>query len=99
MTDPRAPGPHLAIDAIVARYARRDATLGVVGLGYVGLPLCLAAAKAGFAVVGFDIDADKPAMLMGMNELRGFRRVAIDFDTRKVLFDLPETTRIGVRSM
>ena len=40
-----------------------------------------------FAVLGLD---RKPAILLGMRELRGFRRVAIDFKTRKVLFDLPE---------
>jgi predicted aspartyl protease len=33
---------------------------------------------------------ERPALLLGMNELRAFKRVAIDFDTRKVLFDLPE---------
>ncbi|HUQ14273.1 MAG TPA: retroviral-like aspartic protease family protein [Novosphingobium sp.] len=33
--------------------------------------------------------ADKPALLLGMNELRVFKRVAIDFESRKVLFDLP----------
>lgn len=31
----------------------------------------------------------RPAMLMGMTQLRMFRRVAIDFATRRVLFDLP----------
>jgi predicted aspartyl protease len=31
----------------------------------------------------------RPAMLLGMRELRSFDRVAIDFETRKVLFDLP----------
>ncbi|MET0179612.1 MAG: retroviral-like aspartic protease family protein [Novosphingobium sp.] len=36
-----------------------------------------------------DLD-ERPAMLLGMNELRAFKRVAIDFDTRKVLFDLPD---------
>jgi len=37
--------------------ATRSATVGVVGLGYVGLPLAMAAAHAGFTVVGFDEDA------------------------------------------
>ena len=32
------------------------ATVGVVGLGYVGLPLVLLASDAGFRVIGFDID-------------------------------------------
>jgi predicted aspartyl protease len=33
--------------------------------------------------------ADKPALILGMRELRVFRRVAIDFEKREVLFDLP----------
>lgn len=33
--------------------------------------------------------ADEPAMILGMSELRLFRRVAIDFNTQQVLFDLP----------
>lgn len=39
-----------------------------------------------FKALGLD---DKPAMVLGMNELRLFKRVAIDFKQRKVLFDLP----------
>jgi predicted aspartyl protease len=34
--------------------------------------------------------SDRPAMMLGMRELRLFRRIAIDFSTRKVLFDLPK---------
>ena len=41
------------------RLSGRTATLGIVGMGYVGLPLAIAAHKAGFTVVGFDIDAEK----------------------------------------
>src|SRR4051794_9579709 len=41
------------------RIASRQATVGVIGLGYVGLPLALVFAEAGFAVVGFDIDPAK----------------------------------------
>ena len=33
--------------------------------------------------------AEKPALLLGMGQLRAFRRVAIDFHERKILFDLP----------
>ena len=33
--------------------------------------------------------ADRPALILGMSELKLFRRVAIDFKTRRVLFDLP----------
>ncbi|MDR6951021.1 UDP-N-acetyl-D-glucosamine dehydrogenase [Ancylobacter sp. 3268] len=35
----------------------RRATIGIIGLGYVGLPLALVAAEAGFSVIGFDINA------------------------------------------
>ncbi|UCI26466.1 nucleotide sugar dehydrogenase [Mesorhizobium sp. B2-8-5] len=37
----------------------RMATIGVIGLGYVGLPLAAVAARAGFRVIGFDIDNSK----------------------------------------
>ncbi len=38
------------------RLERHDATVGVVGLGYVGLPLAVAFAKAGVPVIGVDAD-------------------------------------------
>ena len=37
----------------------REARLGVIGLGYVGLPLAVEFAKAGFRVTGFDTDGEK----------------------------------------
>lgn len=43
------------------RLASGEAVLGVVGLGYVGLPLAVEMAKAGHRVVGFDVSADKVA--------------------------------------
>lgn len=45
------------VPQLTSRIAARDYTIGVIGLGYVGIPLALAAAKAGFPIVGFDIDA------------------------------------------
>jgi UDP-N-acetyl-D-glucosamine dehydrogenase len=49
--------------ALEARIANRTATIGVIGLGYVGLPLLRAFFQAGFPVVGFDIDDEKIEML------------------------------------
>ncbi len=43
----------------------RTALVGIIGLGYVGLPLMLAAAKAGFRTVGFDINAERVEELNG----------------------------------
>jgi UDP-N-acetyl-D-glucosamine dehydrogenase len=42
---------------------RRTAKIGVVGLGYVGLPLAIACLNAGYNVIGFDIDQAKVTML------------------------------------
>lgn len=41
----------------------RKARVAIIGLGYVGLPLAMAVAKAGFPVAGFDIDATKTRAL------------------------------------
>jgi len=42
---------------------KKDALIGVIGLGYVGLPLVKTFLKAGFPVVGFDVDRKKVALL------------------------------------
>ena len=41
----------------------RRSIVGVIGLGYVGLPLALRFAEVGLTVIGFDIDPDKPRKL------------------------------------
>jgi UDP-N-acetyl-D-glucosamine dehydrogenase len=41
----------------------RKAILGVVGLGYVGLPLAVEKAKAGYRTIGFDIQKAKVEMV------------------------------------
>jgi UDP-N-acetyl-D-glucosamine dehydrogenase len=50
--------PSLA-DRLRVGLANKTAVVGVVGLGYVGLPLAEAFAASGFTVRGFDVDADK----------------------------------------
>ncbi len=44
-------------DALVAKSRDRTALIGIVGLGYVGLPLAMEFARAGFRVLGFDVSA------------------------------------------
>src|SRR5215213_2741678 len=44
------------VDGLLADFKARRARIGVIGLGYVGIPLALTAAKAGYRVLGFDID-------------------------------------------
>ena len=41
---------------LLERIERREAVVGVIGLGYVGLPLAVAFAEAGFRTVGIDVD-------------------------------------------
>ncbi len=49
--------------ALLERIAGRSAQVGVIGLGYVGLPLALLFEEAGFVVTGCDVDPEKPAAL------------------------------------
>jgi len=51
------------LEPLLSRIASRNYTVGIVGMGYVGLPLALVAAKAGFHVIGFDIDEARVALL------------------------------------
>lgn len=46
---------------LIQKFETKTATIGVVGLGYVGLPLAVEKAKAGFSVIGFDIQEEKVA--------------------------------------
>jgi len=50
--------------ALLDKIARKQAVIGIVGLGYVGLPLVLRFIEAGFKVLGLDIDAVKVKNLM-----------------------------------
>lgn len=49
--------------ALIERFESRDALIGVVGIGYVGLPVALAFAEAGFRAIGIDLRAEKVAAI------------------------------------
>jgi UDP-N-acetyl-D-glucosamine dehydrogenase len=51
------------METLVEKFRQRRATVGVIGLGYVGLPLAATIAEAGFSVIGFDTDVEKVAAL------------------------------------
>lgn len=55
----RKEGSNPGLEALLALFTGRKARIGIIGLGYVGLPLACAACDAGFAVTGFDIDRSK----------------------------------------
>lgn len=64
----------------------RDVRIGDLGLS--GVPVGFADSPA-FAALGL---ADRPALILGIGNLRPFDRVAIDFASRRVLFDVPKGT-------
>ncbi len=51
----------MSFSSLFDRIQNRSARIGVIGLGYVGLPLAVEFARAGFEVTGFDVDAGKCA--------------------------------------
>jgi UDP-N-acetyl-D-glucosamine dehydrogenase len=67
---------------IWTRIEAREAVVGIIGLGYVGLPLALLFEESGFPVIGFDVDPEKPrALHAGESYIRhiGPERVAASF--------------------
>jgi UDP-N-acetyl-D-glucosamine dehydrogenase len=50
-------------EELLRRIESREAKVGIVGLGYVGLPLAVEFAEAGFTVIGIDVTAEKVEML------------------------------------
>jgi UDP-N-acetyl-D-mannosaminuronate dehydrogenase len=54
----------LAPSGLAARIEARTARVGVIGQGYVGLPLALVFREAGFPVLGFDVDTRNMVALL-----------------------------------
>ncbi|MCA9970452.1 MAG: nucleotide sugar dehydrogenase [Anaerolineales bacterium] len=50
-------------EELIQKFERHEALIGIVGMGYVGLPLAVAFAETGLRVVGIDVDPEKVAML------------------------------------
>jgi UDP-N-acetyl-D-glucosamine dehydrogenase len=76
------------LNTLLESIRSRSARIGVIGLGYVGLPLVLLFEEAGFPVLGFDIDTTKTDMLnRGETYIRhiGRERIAKAFANEKVL--------------
>ena len=60
MTDIKPFGEKMKVkSSLLNKIKDRTANVGVIGLGYVGLPLVIEFVKAGFPVTGFDVDAEK----------------------------------------
>jgi UDP-N-acetyl-D-glucosamine dehydrogenase len=53
----------LSLKSVIERFKAKQAVIGIVGLGYVGLPLVLRYSSVGFRVLGIDIDPTKVSQL------------------------------------
>jgi UDP-N-acetyl-D-glucosamine dehydrogenase len=69
-------------DELIQKLENRKAKLGVVGLGYVGLPLAVEKAKAGYEVIGFDVQDKK---VESVNEGHNYIGDIVDSDLEKLV--------------
>lgn len=69
-------------ELLLNKIRNKDIKVGVVGLGYVGLPLAVEKAKAGFKTIGFDIQKKKVDMV---NEGVNYIGDVVDDDLKKIV--------------
>ena len=67
---------------LLKKIENKKIVVGVVGLGYVGLPLAVEKAKAGFRTIGFDVQDEKVAMV---NEGKNYIGDVVDSDLEKLV--------------
>lgn len=69
-------------EKLLNKIAKREIIVGVVGLGYVGLPLAVEKAKAGYKTIGFDVQGQKVDMV---NEGHNYIGDVVDNDLKKLV--------------
>lgn len=69
-------------EKLLQKISERNLTVGVVGLGYVGLPLAVEKAKAGFKTIGFDVQKEKVALV---NKGQNYIGDVVDSDLKKLV--------------
>lgn len=69
-------------EKLLKKIANREIKVGVVGLGYVGLPLAVEKAKAGFRTIGFDVQAQKVEMV---NQGHNYIGDVVDSDLKRLV--------------
>lgn len=81
-------------DTLLKKITDREIVAGVIGLGYVGLPLAVKIAKAGFKTIGFDIKKEKAGSI---NQGRNYIGDVADSDLRTLVENgmLAATTDFG----
>ena len=74
---------------MVERIERRDIVFGIVGLGYVGLPLAVELARAGYRVLGYDVNQ---RVVDGLNAGRSHVKDVTDTQLRDIAARFTATT-------
>ena len=67
---------------LLKKINKKEIVVGVVGLGYVGLPLAVEKAKAGFKTIGFDVQAEKVKLV---NEGHNYIGDVVDSDLKELV--------------
>ena len=67
---------------LLKKIENKEIVVGVVGLGYVGLPLAVEKAKAGYKTIGFDVQASKVQMV---NEAKNYIGDVVDSDLKELV--------------
>lgn len=89
---------NVMIEQLVRKISEKEAVIGIVGLGYVGLPLMLRYVEVGYKVIGFDIDSAKTEQLNnGQSYIKHISSEAIERAVKQGLFtataDFSETVK------
>ncbi|MEX0703670.1 MAG: nucleotide sugar dehydrogenase [Planctomycetales bacterium] len=90
-------GKPVALAELRDKIAQKTAVVGVVGLGYVGLPLVSAFVNAGFRTMGFDVDPAKvDALAAGKSYIRHIDSAAIaEWVGKKQFLPTADSARMG----
>jgi UDP-N-acetyl-D-glucosamine dehydrogenase len=78
-----------AAQELIAKSERREITFGIVGLGYVGLPLAVELARAGYRILGYDVN---PRVVEGLTAGRSHVKDVSDAQLADVADRLEATT-------
>jgi len=81
----------MSVDQLLQRVVKKKALIGIIGMGYVGLPLVLRFCEEGFRVLGFDVDSKKVAQLKrGRSYLKSISPLRISQFVRNGLLDVTD---------
>ncbi|MEG2993702.1 MAG: NAD(P)-binding domain-containing protein, partial [Bacilli bacterium] len=69
-------------EKLINKIKNKEIVVAVVGLGYVGLPLAVEKAKAGFKTIGFDVQEEKVKLV---NEGHNYIGDVVDSDLKKLV--------------